>query len=121
MMMENNRELVISEGRSRKETDWKPVRLLWSELVEQLRIPKRGTETLEEYKALPKARRDELKDVGGFVGGTLSGPRRKKGSVVNRCLVALDMDHIPPRRHGRHLKTGGRSGVCLRRLFDQEP
>ncbi len=46
--------------------------------------------------ALPKPKQDELKDVGGFVGGTFSGTQRKADKVTGRDLVTLDMDNIPP-------------------------
>lgn len=104
--MENNKELIISEGRSRKETNWKPVKIFWSEFVERLKKPVRSTETLQEYKALPKARQDDLKDVGGFVGGTLKGCRRKNGNAAERYLVTLDLDSIP----------AGRTDDILRRV-----
>ncbi|NLD02639.1 MAG: hypothetical protein GX674_04965, partial [Clostridiales bacterium] len=43
-------------------------------------------------------RRDELKDVGGFVGGRLESGIRKNGHVLGRCLGALDADHITDAR-----------------------
>ena len=93
--MENNKELIISEGRSRKETNWKPVKIFWSEFVERLKTPMRSTETLPEYKSMQKSVQDDLKDVGGFVGGTLKGCRRKSGNAAERYLVTLDLDNIP--------------------------
>lgn len=105
--MQNNREIVISTGRSRKETDWKPEKLLWSEFVERLKSPVRGTETLQEYKALPKVRQDDLKDVGGFLGGRLSDGRRSNRSVVSRCMITLDLDSIP----------AGRTDDILKRVY----
>lgn len=93
--MRHNRELTISTGRSRKETGWKPERVMWSEFVERLKTPVRGTETQEQYLAMTKAQQAELKDVGGFVGGSLSGGRRKAGCVTGRCLITLDLDSIP--------------------------
>ena len=69
--------------------------LMLSELWDRLKIPMRGTETLTEYLGLPKVRQDELKDVGGFVGGTLNGPRRKTNNVSGRDVIALDLDNIP--------------------------
>lgn len=68
---------------------------MWSEFTEKLKTPIRGTETLEQYLALPKARQDELKDVGGFVGGTFTGDRRKPECAEGRDLLTLDMDNIP--------------------------
>lgn len=102
--MQHNKELIISAGRSRKETNWKSEKLFWSEFVERLKTPVRGTETLQEYKAMTKAQQDELKDVGGFLGGRLSGSRRNNGSVMSRCLVTLDMDSIPAGQTGDILK-----------------
>ncbi|MGN1134712.1 MAG: VapE domain-containing protein [Oscillospiraceae bacterium] len=69
---------------------------MWSELCEKLRTPNRSTETLAEYLMLPKSKQDELKDVGGFVGGTLNGNRRKADAVSGRDLVTLDLDNIQP-------------------------
>lgn len=93
--MQNNRELRISTGGSRKAASWPRSTIRWSEFVERLKTPIRGTETLEEYLNYPKSQQDELKDVGGFVGGTLAGDRRKAGCVEGRDLITLDMDNIP--------------------------
>lgn len=71
--MQNNREIRISTGGSRKAMSWPVCVLMWSEFVEKLKTPQRGSETLEQYLALPKSQQDELKDVGGFVGGPLRG------------------------------------------------
>ena len=34
----------------------------------------------------------KLKDVGGFVGGTIEGGQRKAGNIISRSLVTLDID-----------------------------
>lgn len=91
--MNNDRQITISVGASRKATVWQPQTMLISELWDRLRLPARGTETMEQYLALPKSQQDELKDVGGFVGGALAGARRK--IVQGRDLVTLDLDNIP--------------------------
>src|SRR5690606_2824071 len=62
---------------------------------DRLRTAVRGTETLSEYLKLPKREQDELKDVGGFVGGTLKDNRRKAANVIGRDLITLDLDNIP--------------------------
>lgn len=93
--MNNNRQLKISVGSSRKSTKWKSVSISWAEFADKLKTPIRGTETLAEYMALKKPQQDELKDVGGFVGGSLLGERRKANAVTGRDLVTLDMDNIP--------------------------
>ena len=86
--------LTIATGRSRKELEWKNREMLWSELLKKLSKTVRTRETSEEYKKLPKADRDTIKDVGGFVGGTLKGGRRKAGCVVWRQIVTLDADFV---------------------------
>ena len=53
-------------------------------------------ETLAEYLHLPKSKQDELKDVGGFVAGSLSGNRRKASAVTGRDVLTLDLDNIQP-------------------------
>ena len=94
--MQNNRMLCISTAGSRKATQWPKSVILWSEFTEKLKTPIRGAETLEQYLALPKAQQDELKDIGGFVGGELAGDRRKACYVKGRDLITLDLDNIPP-------------------------
>jgi predicted P-loop ATPase len=92
----NDRLLIISAAGSRKATHWPAQKLYWSELVERLRTAVRGTETLAEYLKLPKSQQDDLKDVGGFVAGTLAGNRRKASAVTGRDVITLDLDNIPP-------------------------
>lgn len=92
--MINDRRLAISVGNSRKSINWQKTDMLWSEFVEKLRIPQRTPEKLEEYLNMPAAQQGSLKDIGGFVGGTLSGPHRKANSVTGRDLITLDLDNI---------------------------
>lgn len=70
-MLQYDRTITVSVGASRRATLWQPQTLLVSELWEKLKVPTRGTETLTEYMGYKKAQQDDLKDVGGFVGGTL--------------------------------------------------
>ena len=93
--MEHNRMIKISLGASRKATKWTQSVLSWAEFAEKLKTPVRGSETYEEYMHLSKSRRDELKDVGGYVGGSLAEGRRKAPNVTGRDLVTLDLDNIP--------------------------
>ncbi|MCI8388997.1 MAG: virulence-associated protein E [Clostridiales bacterium] len=93
--MQNDRKISIATGASRRATIWNTQTLMLSELWEKLKVPARGTETLTEYFNLKKAEQDELKDVGGFVGGTLNGARRKSGNVTGRDIITLDLDNIP--------------------------
>lgn len=94
--MKFDTNLKISTGNSRKATSWVQQEIRWSEFVERLSRPERTQETLAEYKSLPKPQQDALKDVGGFVGGTLQNNRRKNEFAGKRYLITLDADAIEP-------------------------
>ncbi|EGS29807.1 virulence-associated protein E [Peptoniphilus sp. oral taxon 375 str. F0436] len=93
--MLNDRKITISVGASRKSVNWQGQDLNYSDFVKKLETPVRSQETLEEYLKLSKAKQDDLKDVGGFVGGALKGVRRKASNILSRDLVTLDFDNIP--------------------------
>lgn len=90
-----NRQITISVGASRRAANWQAQTLTISELYDRLRLPAKSTETMAEYLALSKGQQDNLKDVGGYVAGTLHGPRRKAGAVTGRDVLTLDLDSIP--------------------------
>lgn len=94
--MNYDKEIVISVAGSRKATEWKPQRMMWTGFITRVCQPVVSTETFQEYKAMRKAQQDNLKDVGGYVGGTLAGNRRKNGNLEGRRLVTLDADSIAP-------------------------
>lgn len=94
-MISNNKNLHISIAGSRKATFWPKTDMLWSDFTERLKTPIRSPETYAEYLAMNKSQQAELKDVGGFVGGTFLHDRRKASYVEGRDLVTLDMDNIP--------------------------
>ena len=93
--MQYDRKITISAGSSRRAMNWTAQTMLISELWTRLQTPARGTETLAEYLDMKKAQQDDLKDVGGFMAGTLSGPRRKANAVTGRDILTLDLDNIP--------------------------
>lgn len=84
------RELRIATGTSRSEKVWKNTVTTWEELTERLGKTTRTSETQKEYKDMPKSRQDEIKDVGGFVGGYLRNGSRK--AVESRDILTLDAD-----------------------------
>ncbi|MFI3279612.1 MAG: virulence-associated E family protein [Rikenellaceae bacterium] len=51
---------------------------------------------MQEYLGYKKSMQDDKKDIGGFVAGSLSGPRRKAGAVTGRDVITLDFDTVPP-------------------------
>lgn len=63
--------ITIATGSSRRSASWKTKEMLWSEFVDKLGRVTRTQETQQEYFRMPKEERDNAKDVGGFVGGTL--------------------------------------------------
>lgn len=93
--MNNDRKIIISVGNNRRDLNWKQTALTVSELYERLRNPVRSTELFADYMKMKKAQQDTLKDVGGFVGGSLSSPRRKSNNVIGRDVITLDFDNIP--------------------------
>lgn len=103
--MRNDRNIVITIGNNRKSVNWQPLSIALSEFYEKLRIPSRSTETMQAYLSLKKSEQDDLKDIGGFVAGSLRGVRRKAGAVTGRDLITLDFDNIP---------AGGTEEIVLR-------
>lgn len=85
-------KIWLSTGASRKETSWKNIELKWSQLVEKLKKTKVTEETYKEYLKLKRDEQDEIKDVGGFVGGIITGGRRKHNAIASRYLITLDLD-----------------------------
>ena len=88
--------LTIATGASRQTKLWKNTELRWSELLARFAETTRTGETVAAYRKLPKAQQDSIKDVGGFVGGSLKGGRRKADAVAWRQLLTLDADFAPP-------------------------
>lgn len=93
--MENNRMMLISTAGTRMTKYWPRTEISWAEFTEKIKTPIRSTETFTEYTEYPKSKRDNLKDVGGFVGGTFKGDIRKAAYVERRELLTLDLDNIP--------------------------
>ncbi len=88
--------MKIAVGNSRMDKKWKNQDISWDDFVARIKTTQRTTETVEEYKKMKKLQQDNIKDVGGFVGGHLKAGRRKKGNVLSRSLLTLDMDYGTP-------------------------
>lgn len=96
MRIMHDGKLTIATGSSRKETKWTNREMSWSELMTRLKQPTYTGETVEEYRKMTKAKQDDIKDIGGFVGGKLKDGIRKNGSVEHRSVLTLDMDFAQP-------------------------
>lgn len=85
--------MKIAYGNSRMDKRWKNSDINWEDFCSRVKTTQRTTETAEEYRKMKKGGQDSIKDVGGFVGGHLKDGRRKKGNVLSRSLLTLDMDY----------------------------
>lgn len=88
------RPLAIVYGNNRQAKTWTNKTITFEELKERLKVTIRTPESAEEYAKFNKAKRDTVKDHGGFVAGALKGGRRKIDTVGLRSMVALDGDKI---------------------------
>ena len=85
--------VTIATGKNRKSTNWTNQTIQWSQLVNKVIKTKRTDETFADYLAMPKEQQDEIKDKGGFVGGTVNNGRRGRNDIECRSVIALDADH----------------------------
>lgn len=92
--MINDKKIIISVGASRFSTNWQRQEMNYSDLIKKLENPTRSLESLDEYLKLPKKKQDDLKDVGGFVGGGINGNQRLARNIISRDLITLDFDNI---------------------------
>ncbi|MCM1577816.1 MAG: virulence-associated E family protein [Ruminococcus sp.] len=94
LIINNDKKITIATVRSRFDVKCQISEMFVSELYQRLSVTQRGTETRSQYLKADKKTRDNLKDVGGFIGGSLKNGIRKAGYVEKRDLVCLDMDCI---------------------------
>lgn len=120
--MKNDRQVNISAAGSRRAYKWPVLKLYWSEFVDKVKMPARSTETLAQYLAMTKAQQDDLKDVGGYVGGVVNGAR-KSGHIAGRDLVTLDMDNISSgsTENILHILASMGCGYCVYSTRKHEP
>lgn len=90
------RDLSIAYGDSRQAKHWVNKKICFDDLKKKLKVSIPTPETVEEYARMSKAARDQAKDHGGFVGGSLIGGRRKVDTVACRSMISLDGDRIIP-------------------------
>ena len=103
--MENSKKLIISEANNRLSKQWVTTEITWSEFVDRLGKPKITAETLDEFLSYSKSKQDDIKDVGGFVGGKLKGNLRRSEAVESRSLITLDLDNLAYEDDTKIIKT----------------
>lgn len=85
-------DVDIATAPSRMSKKWRNRTWKWSDIVAKCSEPKRTDETMREYLRMSRDEQSSVKDVGGFVGGYLSGGVRKTANVLYRSMVTLDID-----------------------------
>ena len=85
--------LDLATGHSRTSKKWRNRHWQWSELLERCSETQRTNETAAEYAKMSREEQSNVKDVGGFVGGYLSGGVRKNANVLHRSVATLDIDY----------------------------
>ena len=91
--LNNDFSIDLATEHSRIAKKWRNRHWLWSELLQRCSETKRTGETAAEYARMSKEEQSDVKDVGGFVGGYLSGGIRKNANVMYRTVATLDIDY----------------------------
>ena len=94
--LKNDFTIDIATAHSRLSKKWKNKRIKWSELALKCSETRRTGETYAEYLRMTRDEQSGVKDVGGFVGGYLSGGVRKTANVMWRSVATLDIDYGTP-------------------------
>lgn len=84
---------TLSVAGSSASLKWSTVRYTWGDFLERLNRDIRSTETMRDFDRLDRTARANLKDVGGYMAGELSGARRLKSAVLSRSMITLDVDY----------------------------
>lgn len=91
--LNNDFSIDLATAHSRIAKKWRNRHWLWSELLQRCSETKRTGETAAEYARMSKEEQSNVKDVGGYVGGYLSGGIRKNANVMYRTVATLDIDY----------------------------
>ena len=92
-VLKNDFELDVATAHSRLSKRWKNKKWQWSEIVKKCSTTRRTDESVAEYMKMSRDEQSNVKDVGGFVGGYLSGGTRKTENVMWRSMATLDIDY----------------------------
>lgn len=84
------KKITISTVKNKFDTNPERKEITLQEFEELIKTPRRTKESVEEYKTLNVKEKNEIKDVGGFIGGFFHGDGRK--GEVTRTLLVFDVD-----------------------------
>lgn len=87
-----DRKIFISVGSNRWSKKWVNQETTFEELDKRLSETIRTSELVNEYQKFEGDARVDIKDKGGFVGGFINGPERKKEAIKFRSLLTYDLD-----------------------------
>lgn len=91
-----NRELTIATATTRTATTWENTYTTKQDLTARAYDPIVVNIKTHTYHNTNKKTREHFKDVGGYVGGHLKDGKRKKGHVLDRSFITLDIDNLDP-------------------------
>ena len=94
--LKNDFELDLATAHSRLSKKWKNKKWKWSDIVARCSETKRTGESMRDFLKMTREEQSDIKDVGGFVGGYLSGGTRKTANVMWRSIATLDVDYGTP-------------------------
>lgn len=93
-MLQNDEPIIISTGSSRYENNWKETSVTASWLVDRLSNSQPLPCTHDQFMQLKRRQQDDMKDIGGCVGGKLKDGKRKAANVTARSLIVFDSDNL---------------------------
>lgn len=88
-------QIVYTKFRSRTDIQGQLIKEDWAVFIKRLSTPVKTRESMQEYVKMDKADKLSLKDVGGFIGGTLVENKRQANHLLSRTLIVLDVDNAP--------------------------
>lgn len=98
----NNRELTIATAPKRTATTWTNKHTTKQDLTAQIYNPTQLNITQTQYQNLTKTQKDQTKDHGGYICGHLRNGKRRKGHILTRSVITLDVDNLPPDKNLPH-------------------
>ena len=91
-VLQHNPMVQIATLTSRHDKKIQNKSLSLTDFIKLIGTPVRTHETSLEFSNMLKPKQGDLKDVGGFIGGSVKGGRRVKSAIANRSIVTLDAD-----------------------------
>ncbi len=111
-----NQKIIIAEGVENTLDEVQNKTLTWADFMLKLSKPLVSGEDHAQFLKLPKKERSRLKSLGGWiVAGEFSGTLRITKNLMNRSLVAIDCEKMPPNLF-KKLKDGT-SPLCKHEFY----